>query len=82
MHEMVSAWQEPCEAAVLVAGETSLARLSMITDTIKQVICTGALLKPSSSTHSPAHNQSSLSDPTALTSLITTAACVQASWCT
>jgi hypothetical protein len=42
MEEMVRTWQTFCAWGVLVAGETSFARLSAIVDTIKQGICTGA----------------------------------------
>jgi hypothetical protein len=42
MGEMVRAWQTFCAWGVLVAGETSFARLSAIVDTIKQGISSGA----------------------------------------
>ncbi|ELR13143.1 uncharacterized protein ACA1_349340 [Acanthamoeba castellanii str. Neff] len=43
MGEMVQTWQTFCAWGVLVAGETSFARLSAIIDTIKQGICSGRL---------------------------------------
>jgi hypothetical protein len=38
MEKMVRAWQRFCLSGILVAGETSFARLSAIVDVIKQGI--------------------------------------------
>lgn len=41
MHEMVATWQAPSQIAFIIAGHTSFARLSAITDVIKEAALAG-----------------------------------------